>query len=165
MALKKVIFIIGVSGSGKSTIAALLSKKISFPFFDGDDFHSKENILKMSAGIPLTDEDRKDWLQSLNNFAKKQAQINDCIIVCSALKQKYRNILNEGLESNSAWVFLAGDYNMIIDRMKNRSNHFMPSELLRSQFASLEIPTEAFTVDIFLPPDSIVESIKENIFN
>jgi 6-phosphogluconate dehydrogenase len=159
MALNKVIFITGVSGVGKSTIAALLSKKLSIPFFDGDDFHSKENILKMSRGVPLTDEDRNDWLHTLNNLAKKQAETNDCIIVCSALKEKYRIILKDGLEANVIWVLLSGDYNLILDRMKHRSNHFMPIALLKSQLAILEVPTDALIVDIKLAPDTIVENI------
>ncbi|MEO5944583.1 MAG: gluconokinase [Ferruginibacter sp.] len=164
MALNKVIFLMGVSGVGKSTIAASLSKKLSIPFFDGDDFHSKENILKMSRGVPLTDEDRNDWLHTLNNLAKKQAETNDCIIVCSALKQKYRTILSDGLEANIAWVLLSGEYNLIIDRMKHRSNHFMPSALLRSQLSILEIPTNALIVDINLPPSIIVEKIAAYVF-
>ena len=165
MALNKVIFITGVSGVGKSTIAALLSKKLSIPFFDGDDFHSEENISKMASGIPLTDDDRKGWLHTLNNLAKKQVETNDCIIVCSALKEKYRTILSNGLELSTEWIYLAGDYEMIIERMKKRSDHFMPSTLLKSQFDSLEIPTDAFSVDINLTPEQIVEKIKEYLFN
>lgn len=159
MPLNKIIFITGVSGVGKSTIAALLSKKLSISFFDGDDFHSKENILKMSGGLPLTDEDRNDWLHTLNNLAKKQAEINDCIIVCSALKQRYRTILSDGLEATVVWILLSGDYDFIIDRMKHRSNHFMPLALLRSQLAILEVPTNALIVDINLSPDMILEKI------
>lgn len=163
MALNKVIFITGVSGVGKSTIAALLSKKLSIPFFDGDDFHSEENISKMAGGIPLNDDDRKGWLQTLNKLAKKQVETNDCIIVCSALKEKYRSILSDGTALNTEWVFLSGDYDMIIERMKKRADHFMPAGLLKSQFDSLEIPTNAFCIDINLTPDMIVEKIKDNI--
>lgn len=163
MTLNKVLYITGVSGVGKSTIAALLSKALTIPFFDGDDYHPKENVAKMSNGIPLNDEDRKGWLQTLNTLAKEQVQTNDCIIVCSALKQKYRTVLSEGIESNTKWVFLSGDYDLIFERINSRSNHYMASDLLKSQFDSLEIPSEALDISITLTPNEIVEKIKENI--
>jgi 6-phosphogluconate dehydrogenase len=88
-----VIFMMGVSGVGKSTIGALLAKQLEIPFFDGDDYHSEANILKMSQGQPLTDHDRHDWLHALNTLAVAQLKTNSCIIACSALKASYRTIL------------------------------------------------------------------------
>lgn len=103
-----VIFIMGTSGTGKSTIGKLLSEELSFPFFDGDDFHSKEHIQKMANGASLDDDDRFGWLASLNALAKSQLITNNCIIACSALKEKYRELLSNGIENNVKWVFLKG---------------------------------------------------------
>jgi 6-phosphogluconate dehydrogenase len=97
----RVIFVMGVSGVGKSTIGSLLAKELEIPFFDGDDFHPQENILKMANGEPLNDQDRYGWLKTLNELAKKQLLKNSCVIVCSALKENYRSILSEGLELNA----------------------------------------------------------------
>ena len=159
----KVFFVMGVSGVGKSTIGNLLSKELGIPFFDGDDFHPKENILKMSKGEPLNDEDRFGWLATLNRLAKKQLKENSCVIVCSALKNNYREILSEGVESNTKWIHLIGSYEMISERMKLRSNHFMPTGLLKSQFDILENPTNAINVNISLTPMEIVEAIKKEL--
>ena len=102
--LKSVIFIIGVSGSGKSTIGKLLAQDLSIPFFDGDDFHPDANIKKMSNGQPLNDKDRQSWLESLNHLAKKQFIKNSCVIACSALKQKYRDTLSSGISAETKWI-------------------------------------------------------------
>ena len=96
----------GVSGSGKSTVGKLLAEDLNIPFFDGDDFHTKSNIIKMSRGQALTDGDRFGWLQSLNNLAKKQLEKNSCIIVCSALKKKYRELLSKDIQNNTKWIFV-----------------------------------------------------------
>ena len=155
----------GVSGVGKSTIGELLSKELNMPFFDGDDFHPKENIAKMSNGDPLNDEDRAGWLAILNQLAKDQIKNNSCVIVCSALKESYREILNSGIENNNVWVYLSGDFEQIMDRMKTRKNHYMPSDLLKSQFDILEEPTNALRIDISLTPKDIVKKVKESLAN
>ena len=97
----------GVSGSGKSTIGKLLSQEFNIPFFDGDDFHPKENIEKMSSGQPLNDNDRQSWLEVLNGLAIKELEKSNCIIVCSALKQKYREILSQNIETQTNWIYLS----------------------------------------------------------
>ena len=94
----------GVSGCGKSTIGKLLSQELNIPFFDGDDYHPESNIKKMSNGQALNDDDRSGWLETLNDLAKKQLTKNSCVVVCSALKKSYRDILNEGIQSNSKWI-------------------------------------------------------------
>ncbi len=153
----------GVSGCGKSTIGSLLSKELGIPFFDGDDFHSDKNIKKMASGKALNDDDRLDWLSCLNTLAKKQLVTNSCVIVCSALKRKYRNILSENIEQETQWIYLSGSFDMIYERINSRVGHFMPPELLKSQFDTLEEPKNAFEVDSSLKPKEIIKKIIENL--
>jgi carbohydrate kinase (thermoresistant glucokinase family) len=153
-----VIYITGVSGAGKTTIGQLLANKMNIPFFDGDDFHPKNNIEKMKAGIPLTDDDRTEWLLTLNILAYRQTQINHVIIACSALKQHYRQILNNRL-SNVVTIFLQGNYQTIYQRIIQRTQHFMPASLIQSQFDILEIPEADLVVDIEKSPSDILELI------
>ena len=155
----KVIFVIGVSGSGKTSIGQMLAKTINYKFFDADDFHTKSNIEKMSNGIPLTDEDRLPWLNSLNKIAKLN-EANGCVITCSALKQNYRNILANALQNNVSWIYLKGSYQLIYERMQKRANHFMDAKMLKSQFDALEEPANAIEIDIAQTPQKIVENIK-----
>jgi len=153
----------GVSGCGKSTIGKLLSQELHIPFFDGDDFHSKENVRKMSNGIPLTDKDRLKWLASLNELAINQLKNNSCIIACSALKETYRDFLNNSIENKTKWVFLHGSFEQISNRINRRGNHFMGSGLLKSQFDILEEPKKAININISLTPNNIVETIKKEL--
>jgi len=161
----KVFFIMGVSGVGKSTVGELLSKELGIPYFDGDDFHPKENILKMSKGEPLNDNDRLGWLKTLNKLAKDQLKDQSCVIVCSALKEKYRTILSDDIENNTKWIHLVGSFELISERMKQRSDHFMPTELLKSQFDILENPKKAINISINLTPIEIVEAIRKELFD
>lgn len=156
-----IIYIMGVSGSGKTTIGKLLSAKTGIPFFDGDDFHSPANKKKMNTGNPLTDEDRKSWLQQINLLAIQQQTSAGAIIACSALKKKYRDILNENIYS-PCWIFLQGDLGVIHERMKKR-DHFMPAELLSSQFKILETPANAIAIDINKTPVEIVRIIQQKL--
>lgn len=153
----------GVSGSGKTTIGKNLARKIGFPFFDADDFHSPANKEKMKASIPLTDEDRKGWLIEMNRAAKDQAKLGGAVFACSALKEKYRTILSSGITVPLYWVFLEGSFELIKKRMDERKDHFMPPNLLASQFDALEIPDDCITIDISNSPDEIVETIISQI--
>ncbi|WP_245777056.1 NADP-dependent phosphogluconate dehydrogenase [Sinomicrobium oceani] len=157
------IFVMGVSGSGKTTIGKLLSLSTQFPFFDGDDYHPEANRAKMASGIPLDDNDREGWLQALNRLAATQLQSGSCIIACSALREKYRDILRKGLETQVYFVYLRGRYTQIMERLQARRGHFMPASLLTSQFDILEAPREAVIADIGNDPEHIVSDIMEQL--
>ena len=166
MSLKRpvAIFIMGVSGVGKSTIGKLLANELGIPFYDGDDYHPKENISKMNAGEALNDDDRRPWLQSLNALAKTELNKNSCVIACSSLKRSYRNILNKDIETEVKWVFLYGDFDLIKQRCEKRQ-HFMPSSLLQSQFETLEEPIEAIKTAITFEPEEIVSIVKTELLD
>jgi len=155
-----IIFIMGVSGAGKSTIGKLLAADFNVPFFDADDLHPKANIEKMASGEALEDADRRPWLKSINEVANQYASTGGCIIACSALKEAYRSTLSAGISDSVKWVHLIGSYELILERIKEREGHFMPSDLLKSQFAILESPEEVIEVDINQSPQQIIEMIK-----
>lgn len=149
----------GVSGSGKTTVAQLFSQKTGAAFYEGDDFHSPCNIAKMRQGIPLTDKDRESWLLVLREIIARSLANNDLTaITCSALKAKYREQLQSG-DMRVRFVYLTGPYSLIEERLKKRSGHFMPPELLASQFATLEPPADALTFSIEKTPEDIVKEL------
>lgn len=155
------ILVMGVSGSGKSTLAARLAYDNSWPLIEADDYHPTANIQKMSSGIPLTDGDRWPWLEALY-----QAMLNleNCVVSCSALKKSYRSLLSNtgGIDTI---VYLKGDVMLIKERMQARSDHFMPTALLQSQFDTLEEPTDAIVLDAAMPVDNLLSVIKEELQN
>jgi len=155
----------GVSGTGKSTIGKALSLALDIPFFDGDDFHPVANIEKMTEGLPLNDEDRKPWLEKLGLLAASELEKKGAIIACSALKASYRTLLSKNISNHTKWVFLHGSSEVIRERMKNRSDHFMPPALLKSQFDALEIPENAIKISILDAPNDIVKKIIETVKN
>jgi len=160
----KAIIVMGVSGSGKTTIGELLSEKTGIPFYDGDDFHPEENIKKMKAGHPLNDDDRLGWLEKINEFCIEQIEANtSCIIACSALKGSYRKILRKDIEKSTEFIYLLGDFKLIEERLAGRVSHFMPIALLKSQFETLQPPKHAITVNIADTPEEIVTEILEQL--
>ncbi len=149
----------GVSGSGKTTIGQKLAETIGLPFFDGDDFHPPANKTKMKAGIPLSDEDRQEWLGAMNRLILAQSKEKGAVIACSALKEKYRNALSKKMESPISWIVLRGDYELIHDRMMARKDHFMPAGLLQSQFEAMEYPAYGLHLSIEDGPEKMVDTI------
>lgn len=134
------IILMGVSGSGKSSVGLEVSRRLGMKFIDGDDLHPRANIQKMAAGHPLTDTDRAPWLERIRDAAYSLFQKNEQgIIVCSCLKRTYRDSLRDGNPS-LRFLFLEGDFELILGRMQARAGHFMPVSLLQSQFETLEQP-------------------------
>jgi len=156
------LIVMGVSGSGKSTIGEKLAERLAWRLEDGDRFHPAGNVAKMSAGIPLTDEDRWPWLQAIAGEIDRVCQVGErAVIACSALKRAYRDILVHGRDDVRI-IFLEGTQDLIAARLAARKGHFMPPGLLASQFKTLEPPAEdekPITVSIDAPVETIVERI------
>lgn len=154
-----VITLMGVSGCGKTTVARELADELGWQFIESDAYHSAADIQKMSSGIPLTDEDRLPWLQSLNHALRSNLKGGkQTVLACSALKQNYREILYTSIGSG-VFVFLKGDFDLIWKRMQQRE-HFMRPEMLQSQFDDLEEPKDTLTIDIELPVHEIIKRIR-----
>lgn len=154
--IKKIV-VLGVSGSGKSSIGERLAKSLGYPFFDGDDYHSEANVEKMRTGIPLTDEDRMGWLATLNDLLKDNEH---AVIACSGLKPEYRAILRNGVD-DLAMVYLKGDIETIWQRHQKRAGHYFTGrEMLESQFATLIEPNEdeAIVIDINQDVQTVVNN-------
>jgi len=151
----------GVSGSGKTTVARLFAEKTGAVFYEGDDFHPPENVAKMRDGIPLTDADRKKWLKTLREIiVRALAKKEFSVMTCSALKETYRDQLSEG-DPRVKFVHLTGPPTLIEERLKNRRGHFMPPALLESQFAILESPADALTFSCEQSPATIVAELAQ----
>jgi gluconokinase len=154
--MKEVILIMGISGSGKSTVGIVLSKRLGIPFIDADDFHPKENIMKMSRGLPLTDEDRWPWLASIAEHILNSHR-GTFVLACSALKQTYRDYLGQRLQLRL--VVLQISEKDALERLIQRKNHFMPTTLIKSQIETLEIPKEAIIVESNQKLEDIIDFI------
>jgi gluconokinase len=153
-----VIVVMGVTGSGKTTIGDLLARRLEWEFADADDFHSPANKEKMHKGIPLSDADRLPWLATIHDqIAKWVALKQNVVLACSALKQSYRQLLWNGPEVR--FVYLKGSYELIAERLRARKGHFADEHILAGQFRDLEEPSEAITVDIGASPEQIVDEI------
>ena len=163
--MSQVFVIMGVSGSGKTTVGLALARKLGVSFYDGDDFHPPENVAKMANGIPLTDEDRYPWLARLHDLiADFLARGETAVIACSALKKKYRDQLRAGNEGVYI-IYLKGSLNLIWERMAARQAHFMKPDMLQSQFETLDPPSPHNTLIIIVENsvETIVNHIMEHI--
>ena len=154
-----VIVLMGVMGSGKTTIGRLLSKELNYKYYDADDFHPPANVEKMKRGTPLNDDDRRPWLKILSDLIRNcLARNENAVLACSALKESYREFLL--IDERVSLIYLKGDYRIIQKRLSERREHFMNPTLLDSQFETLEEPKGGWHVDISLRPDEIVKVIK-----
>ena len=155
------ILIMGLPGSGKTTIGKILTKRIKAVFIDADDHHPVQNIIKMSNGYPLNDLDRKKWLLSILNKAKQNLKSKNVVIACSALKEKYRKSL---ISLNFQLVYLKIEHDVALRRILKRKKHFMPPSLLESQIKILEEPKKALEIDSKLRVNQISEIIVKKFF-
>jgi gluconokinase len=154
--------VMGVAGSGKTTVGAMLARRLGVDFVEGDDYHPLENLQRMASGIPLTDEDRAGWLQALaSRLREASAAQRGLVMTCSALKRSYRDVLRAAAPELQ-FVFLTGPRGVIAERLAGRRGHFMPPNLLDSQFAALEEPAadeHAWVCDIRETPQQIVDAL------
>ncbi len=157
----RIVLIMGVAGSGKTTIGRALAAELGWGFADADDFHPADNIDKMNAGIPLDDSDRAPWLAAIRqHLLSRQCRDEDVVVTCSALKKHYRDVLLAGID-NVLLVHLKGPRDLLLARIAARTDHFMKPSLLDSQLAALEEPADALVCDITLTPDRIVHQIRD----
>ncbi len=163
--MKKCVIVMGVCGSGKTSVGLALTDHFKCRFVDGDDLHPRANIDKMASGHPLNDEDRKPWLIRINDvvYSLKKRSAGG-VIVCSALRKCYRDIIREG-NDNVCFLHLYGSYDTILERMRKRAGHYMKEDMVRSQFDTLEFPgadePDVLNIDITPPLDQVIaQSIK-----
>jgi carbohydrate kinase (thermoresistant glucokinase family) len=158
-----VLILMGPTGCGKTTVGRLLARRLGWPFLDGDDFHPAANVAKMHNGTPLNDGDRHPWLLALQKEIERRNRAGkSAILACSALKQAYRELL--GVDQKTVkTVYLRGTFDVLQERLANRTNHFMPPELLRSQLEALEVPEGGLVVDIDENPAMIVTRIMASL--
>lgn len=160
------IVVMGVSGSGKTTIAEEIARREGWELLEGDDFHPPANIAKMKSGIPLTDDDRWPWLRAIAAaIDERRARGESVVVACSALKRAYRDILVDGRD-DVVVVYLRGSSALISERIAARKHHFMPAKLLESQFATLEEPApdeRAIIVSVAPSPAEIVDSVMNRL--
>lgn len=158
-----VIIVMGVTGSGKTTVGMHLAEALGWRFHDADDFHPPANKAKMNAGVPLTDDDRWPWLRALRAVIEQAlAEDSSAVVTCSALKQAYRAVLSDGL-AGVKYVHLTGDTRVLAARLADRRGHFMNPALLDSQVATLEPPADALDVDVALTPAEQIAFIRASL--
>jgi gluconokinase len=158
-----VIIIMGVEGTGKTTIGNMLAEKLGWKFYDADDYHPKRNIEKMRSGVPLNDDDRWPWLKEVRKLINSSLNLNETsIIACSALKRSYREYLKQQNEK-IIFIYLKGDKNTILRRLASRKGHFAGTQLLESQLNTLEEPGGVLTCDISKQPEVITSYIIEKL--
>lgn len=160
-----IVVLMGVTGSGKSTIGTLLAERTGAVFADADDYHPAANKEKMAAGHPLNDEDRQPWLETLNGLMREWFEAGkNGVLACSALKEKYRSTLAAGMPARTVkFVWLDGSRDLLSERLAERHHEFMNPKLLESQFATLEPPKDALRIVNDRSPEEIVSQILEHV--
>lgn len=159
------LFVLGVSGTGKTTVGKALSTRLNKPFLEGDDFHPPENVEKMSSGMPLNDEDRWPWLAAMAQHLRNHLDTEPgAVVACSGLKRIYRDYLREQLNDQGTMVMLVGNLSLLEQRHRSREGHFMPPSLLKSQLETLELPHDSENI-LQIDIDASVNSIVEQILN
>lgn len=159
-AAPSIVLLMGVAGSGKTTVGRALAADLGWPFADADDFHSAANRAKMAAGQPLDDTDRAPWLAALRRLIDDTLAADaHLVLACSALRQTYRDRLLAD-PTRIRLVFLHGSPALLRERLARRRGHFLPAALLDSQLAALEPPADALTLDLVAPPDALVHAIR-----
>ena len=153
-----ILLVMGVTGSGKTTVGKLLAQRLGWLFLDADDFHPAANIEKMKHGVPLSDEDREPWLAAIHaELLKCAAENKDAVLACSALKRSYRARLAAGVELRIC--YLKGTYHEIAARLQSRTGHFAGEGILAGQFADLEEPRDALVLRVSQTPEEIVGDV------
>jgi gluconokinase len=159
-----IIVLMGVSGSGKTTVGQELTRQLGWPFVDADDFHPAANIAKMHRGEPLTDEDRRPWLAAIHQRLLEASHRGENVVLgCSALKHAYQEYLQHEEPERIVYIYLHGSEELIRQRLAGRKGHFMNPNLLHSQFETLEPPDHAIEVDIAPPPAEIAADIRRKL--
>lgn len=157
------LIVMGVAGSGKTSVGKELAARLGWDFFDADGFHPPGNVAKMAAGIPLEDGDRAPWLDALHDLLARTLRAGrHPVLACSALKQQYRDMLLKG-NPGIRLVYLQGSYELILSRMTDRTDHYMKPGMLRSQYEALEEPQDALTMDITQSVEVIVEAVLHSL--
>ncbi len=151
--------VMGVSGAGKTTVGKRVSSDLGLSFYEGDDFHPPENVAKMSSGIPLTDEDRGPWIDALV-AALNSRQGGDAIVACSALSKFVRERIRSSIKEPVQFILLTGTPELIEERLRKRGKHYMKAGMLASQFAALQMPSQAHQVSVEQPLDEVVAEVK-----
>ena len=153
-----ILLLMGVTGSGKTTVGKLLAQRLGWPFLDADDFHPPQNIEKMQHGVPLTDEDREPWLAAIHaELLRCAAKNQDAVLACSALKRSYRETLASGVDLRIC--YLQGTYSEIAARLQSRTGHFAGKAILAGQFADLQEPADALVLPVSNAPEEIVKDL------
>lgn len=158
-----IVVLMGVSGTGKTTVGKVLARRLGWKFYDADDYHPAANVAKMHQGVPLTDEDRKPWLEILARLIDDaRGRGENIVLACSALKHSYQEYLQHH-HPDVKYVYLTGDPTVIRQRLAGRTGHFFDPSLLSSQLATLEPPEDAVEVDIAPPPEDIAAEIQRRL--